>query len=395
MSFVRRAHKPISLSQPCRGRIPFMPRASVLHGLPGRCLAIVLLAGVCSPLAATEQSPKTHVSLVPRQIILPSRVVVGAQATLAVLDSQGRLLPNITVELSGGQKVTTDVTGRAIFEAPDQPGTLVAKILGQAISAPTTVLALEHPGPHAASEGTAGGVNIVSYPHFLTLHDRFFLEGSGFRGAADSNHVDLNGDPCLVLASSPVSLVVLPGSHVPIGDVNLHVTVAGIDAGQFPVSAVLLEFTGPSEAVNAGSTGNLVLHVHGTTEPLLLEVRNGSPGVIQLSNGNAQRVKTSGGEVNIAPVEVKFVTGGNYSVSARLISSGAGLPDLELAKKRLTEARNIASRDWSARIDQVILKINQSPRDLPQIRAQLRSMLDDKPAASVASLLDSAWRELN
>jgi hypothetical protein len=32
---------------------------------------------------------------------------------------------------------------------------------------------------------------------------------------------------------------------------------------------------------------------------------------------------------------------------------------------------------------------------LPQIRAQLRSMLDDKPAASVASLLDSAWRELN
>jgi hypothetical protein len=34
-----------------------------------------------------------------------------------------------------------------------------------------------------------------------------------------------------------------------------------------------------------------------------------------------QRVKTSGGDENIAPVEVKFVTDGNYTVSARLISA--------------------------------------------------------------------------
>ena len=170
-------------------------------------------------------------------------------------------------------------------------------------------------------QGAPGGVHVASYPHVMAIHDRFTLEGSGFRGAADSNHVYLNGDPCLVVASSPVSLVALPGPSVPIGDVTLHVTVGGIDAGQFPVSAVLLEFSGPTEAVNAGSTGKLIVHAHGTTEPLLLEVRNGSPGVIQLSKGNVQRLKTSGGEENIAPVDVKFVTGGNYSVSARLISA--------------------------------------------------------------------------
>jgi hypothetical protein len=115
--------------------------------------------------------------------------------------------------------------------------------------------------------------------------------------------------------------VVLPGPRVPVGDVNLHVTVAGIDAGQFSVSAVLLEFSGPAEAVNAGSSGKLILRAHGTTEALLLEIRNGSPGVIQLTKGNIQRLKTSGGDENIAPVEVKFVTGGNYTVSARLISA--------------------------------------------------------------------------
>jgi len=367
----------------------------VRHKVPGRCLAFILLLGVCAALAAAQQPPKSHASPAPRLIILPPKVVAGAQATLAVLDSQGRLLPDITVELSGGQKVTTDMTGRAMFNAPDQPGTLVAKASGQGVTASATVVATEDSAPHGIPEGLPGAVTVVSYPHTMAIHDRFALEGAGFRGAADSNRVYLNGDPCLVVASSPVSLVALPSPRVPIGDVTLHVTVGGIDAGQFPVSAVLLEFSGPEEAVNAGSSGKLILHAHGTTEPLLLEVRNGSPGMIQLSKGNVQRLKTSGGDENIAPVEVKFVTGGNYSVSARLLSADASLPDLESARRRLTEARKIASGDWSVRINQVLLKIDQAPQDLPLIRAELRSMLDDKPAAALASLLDSAWRELN
>jgi hypothetical protein len=183
------------------------------------------------------------------------------------------------------------------------------------------VVASENSAPHGTPDGAPGAVHVDSYPHAITIHDRFTLEGAGFRAAADSNHVYLNGDPCLVVASSPVSLVALPGPSVPIGDITLHVAVGGVDAGQFPVSAVLLEFSGPTEAVNAGSTGKLIVHARGTTEPLLLEVRNGSPAVIQLSKGNVQRLKTSGGDENSAPVDVKFETGGNYSVSARLLSA--------------------------------------------------------------------------
>jgi hypothetical protein len=298
-----------------------MLRAWVRHKLQGHCLAIPLLVGVCPVFATAQQQPKPHASPAPRLIILPPKVVAGAQATLAVLDSQGRLLPNVAVELSGGRNAVTDATGRAIFKAPDQPGTLVAKAPGQAVSATAAVVASEDSAPRGAPDGAPGTVQVASYPHAITIHDRFTLEGAGFRGAADSNHVYLNGDPCLVVASSPVSLVALPGPSVPIGDVSLHVTVGGVDAGQFPVSAVLLEFSGPTEAVNAGSSGKLIVHARGTTEPLLLEVRNGSPGVIQLSKGNVQRLKTSGGNENDAPVDVKFVTGGNYSVSARLLSA--------------------------------------------------------------------------
>jgi IPT/TIG domain-containing protein len=296
------------------------------HKVLTPCLVLVLVVGVCASHAAAQQPPKSHSSPASRLIILPPKVVAGAQATLAVLDSQGRLLPNVTVELSGGQKVTTDISGRAMFKAPGQPGMLAAKAFGQGASASANVVATEDSATHGALRGTPGGVNVLSYPHVMAIHDRFTLEGSGFRGAADSNHVYLNGDACLVVASSPVSLVVLPGPRAPVGDVTLRVTVAGMDAGKFPVSAVLLEFSGPAEAVNAGSTGKLIVHAHGTTEPLLLEVRNGSPGVIQLSKGNIQRIKTSGGDENIAPVDVKFVTGGNYSVTARLISADGRQP---------------------------------------------------------------------
>jgi hypothetical protein len=362
---------------------------------PGVCLALLILASLCAGLASAQQPPKLHPTSVPRSIVAPDHLVAGAPATLAVLDSQGRLLANVEVELSGGQKVTTDLTGRALFVAPSEPGLFVAKISALGIAASANVLTAGNSGASPALQGSPTGVNILSYPHILVIHDRFALEGSGFRGAADSNHVYLNGDPCLVLASSPVSLVVLPGPRAPVGDVSLHVTVAGMDAGEYPVSAVLLEFSGPNDAVNAGSSGKLILHAHGTTEPLQLEVRNGSPGVIQLSKGNVQRIKTSGGDENAAPVDVQFVSGGNYLVSARLLPADASLPELDLARSRLAAARKIASGDWPARIDQVLLTMDRAPEDLPQIRAELKSLLDAKPAAPLASLLDSAWRELN
>jgi hypothetical protein len=305
-----------------------MQRAWARNRLPGRILALGLLVIVCPAIAAAQQPAKARPTPVPRQIILPAKLVAGAQATLAVLDSQGRLLPDVTVDLPGGQKVTTDITGRAIFKAGDQPGTLLAKVSGHSVTATADVLAADAPGVRLVPGEAPGSISVASHPHVLAIHDRFSIEGSGFRGAADSNQVNLNGDQCLVLASSPVSLVVLPGLRAPVGDTTLHLTVAGTDAGQYPVSVVLLELSGPAETVNAGATGQLTLHAHGTAQPLLVEVRNGSPGVVQLSKGNVQRLKTSGGEQNSAAIDVKFVTGGNYSVTARLLSSDDSQPDL-------------------------------------------------------------------
>jgi hypothetical protein len=294
-----------------------MPRALISNKILARFLLLILMLFVFGFAEAAQQPTKLRAVAVPRQIILPPKVIAGAPAMLAVLDSRGRLMPKVEVELSDGEKITTDVTGRALFNAPGQPGPLVAKVESRAINFSTSVISPQNIRPREF----AGTVTISSYPHVLTLQDRFVLEGTGFRSEADSNHVSLNGDPCLVIASSPVSLVVLPGPRGLIGDAQLKVVAGGIDAGSFPVSVVALEFSGPGNAVDAGSTGKLILRARGTTLPLIVEVRNGSPGVIRLTQGNVQRLKTSGGEENIAPIEVNFVTDGNYSVTARLISA--------------------------------------------------------------------------
>ena len=283
-------------------------------------LVVLSLLAVCvAPFAAARQAAKPRPTPSPRQIILPPKLLAGAQATLAVLDTQGRLLPGAEVELPEGQRVTTDSTGRAMFQAMSQPGMLVARLSAGQIATTAMVVAPGRPGGLPGTGENPSATKLVSYQRVLAIHDRFNLQGTGFRPAADANHVYLNGDPCLVVAASPLGLVALPGPGVPVGDVTLHVTAGGADAGQFPVSAVLLEITGPAEAPNAGATGKLIVRARGTAEPLLIEVRNGSPAVIQLAQGNVQRLKTSGGEENIATVEMKFVSDGNYSVSARLV----------------------------------------------------------------------------
>jgi hypothetical protein len=89
---------------------------------------------------------------------------------------------------------------------------------------------------------------------------------------------------------------------------------------------VLLDFSGPAEVPTAGAEGKLILHVHGTTEPIAVEVRNASPEIIQLLHGNVQRLETSGGEQNIAPVVLKFLASGNYTVTARIVPADSGSP---------------------------------------------------------------------
>jgi hypothetical protein len=352
------------------------------------CFAFIFAAS-----APAQQTPKARVA-VARTIVLPSKAVAGAPATLAVLDAGGRLLPNAVVEISGGQRVTTDATGRALFTAPGQPGTMTARISGKDITASAAVAASADSQPRASAETLSPEPRIISYPHIVAIHDRFTIEGAGFRGAADSNRVFLAGQVCLVLASSPVSLVILPGPHTPVRATSLHVSVEERDTGPTSISAVLLDFSGPVEGSSVGAQAKLTVRVHGSTEPLAVEIRNGSPQIIQFPDGNVQRLTTSGGNQNIAQVDMKFLASGDYTVTAKLVPADSGPLNLETVRQKLIAARAYATQSWMPRLDRLLSQIDKAPRDIAAIRAEFKAMLDEKPAGQFGSLLESAWRDI-
>jgi hypothetical protein len=158
---------------------------------------------------------------------------------------------------------------------------------------------------------------------------------------------------------------------------------------------VLLELSGPAEAPNAGAQGKLSVLARGTSERVAVEVRNGSPGIIQLLRGNTMRVTTSGGDRNVAEIEAKFTGPGDYTVTARLIPTDAGLPDLEAIRQKLIAARALATENWAVRADRLIRLIDRAPQDVSQIRAQLQQMLNDKPSGEFGTLIESAWQEFS
>ena len=252
-------------------------------------------------------------------IVLPPRLLAGQHATLAVLDIAGRLVPGAAVELNSGEHVKTDVTGRVAFTAPAVLRELVARLPGRNVK---TSAAVVDPVPNPPD-----GVQVFDYPQIISVTDRFVIEGSGFRGVADANRVMLGEDPAVVLAASPVSLVVLPGPHVSEGLAQLLVEVGGRSPGPMPVTLVSLHVAASTNQLAPGEKGKLVVRVRGTEQRVAVEARNWTPHIVELTHGNFQRLVTSGGAYNIAEVELRGLRTGHFSVAVRLTPVATGSPE--------------------------------------------------------------------
>lgn len=347
-------------------------------------LGAIVMAGAAQAIfTAAAQDARSPAGA---KIVLPPKLVAGERATLAVLDRAGRLAPGVAVEFSGGERVTTDATGRAAFTAPAAAGVLLARLGIRGGSASATVVA---PNPNPPD-----GVQIVECPRFISVSDRFVVDGSGFRGEADGNRAMLGDQPALVLAASPVALVVLPGSPTAEGPAQLVIEVGGRSPGPVPVTLVSLVVTSAKKQLAPGEKGTLSVRVHGTDQRLVIEARNHTPDVVELPRGNVQRVTSSGGSVNIAEIEMSGLRAGDFSLSARLIPSAAGLPDMETARQRLLAARRLVTGDWQARVDRVIRRIERDPQDVLRVQEELERMLAEHPEGEFGRLLEAAWREL-
>src|SRR5712664_2226808 len=154
-----------------------IPRMS-LH-CRGSAIFLTFLAVVFFAREANAQRPAPAASGA-RILLLPRRIVSGERATLAVLDVNGRLTPGVGVKFSNGDRLTTDVTGRALFVAPLDPGVISAAISGRPGRVYTTIL--------SPTEASSLSLDVSLAPRIASLSDRFELSGNGFCGDADANH---------------------------------------------------------------------------------------------------------------------------------------------------------------------------------------------------------------
>ncbi len=339
-----------------------------------------------APATASTSASRTPRVTANSTIILPTRLVSGRRATLAVLDETGRLTPGATVEFTGGERVTTDATGRALFTAPEQTGILLATLPDIGINASTTVVSTAAPSPD--------GLQLVDYPRFLLLSDRFVADGYGFSGEANANHITLGDQPALVLAASPISLVILPGPRAKEGPVQLLIEVGGRSPGPVPVTLVSIELKSNKSQLARKEKGTLRVRLMGTDQRLTIEARNLTPEIIELPRGNVQRVTTSGGALNATEIEMLGVRPGSFAVSARIVPAAAGLPDLESARQTLLEARKLATGKWLERVDGVLRRMERDPQDSLRVREELEKILADQPEGEFGRLVEAAWRAL-
>jgi len=198
----------------------------------GSAIFLTFLAVFFFAREATAQQPAPAASGA-RILLLPRRIVSGERATLAVLDVNGRLTPGVTVNFSNGDRLTTDVTGRALFVAPLNPGVIFGSIAGRTGRVATAIL--------SASEAASASIEVSSTPRVASLTDRFEIFGKSFCGDADANQVTIAGQPAIVLASSPAALVVLPPSELQPGSAAVEVSCAKRHSSEFSATFVGLE----------------------------------------------------------------------------------------------------------------------------------------------------------
>jgi hypothetical protein len=351
-------------------------RGSIPSGVAFFCMLSLL-----SCTAALAQSTSTTWAVT---IVLPPKVVAGQQATLAVLGTDGRVAPNVAVDLGGNLHVTTDKTGRAVFDVPASGTVLFAKASGN------SAVALIDPQQQTPSVSPA----TVSVAPVVALHDQFAICGAGSSGEADANLVKINGEFAPILAASPECVVVLPPRDASPGPATLSLNNPEAQPVAPPVSAaftlVALDFAPPSPPLEQGKKSTLAVNVRGSDQPLRIVVQNETPGILAFRRGDLQELRTTGGAQNSASVEVQAISSGNFSFHARVVPQ----PDTGTALRYLQAAVAIAPQEVQSDLKSIANRLTHHPNEAEKIRTQLQQMIIDTIPGDFRTLLDAAHSSL-
>lgn len=299
--------------------------------------------------------------------------MVGHPATLAALGVDGKLAPEVKVTLSDGETVTTDRTGRAIFNVPAAGDFLIAK--GSGTSAATLI------DPATAESEPKG----IAVPPVVSIHDRFWICGAGLQGNADQNSVTIEGQPAAVIAASPVCLVALPSPRSKPGPASIRVDAPGVQWNA-TTTLVSLDFVPPNPALKPGQKGNLIVHVEGSSQRLGMTLQNQSPGVLKFLQGDLQEVVSSGNSENTASVKVQALASGDFSFGARLLPA----PDFASARRYLKAALPLAPRNLQRKLADLTDRLGKHAKEAAEIRLEVERIAIGTIPGDLKTLLEAA-----
>ena len=339
-----------------------------------RCLLVA--AVLASALALTQTFGAKGQNALPTSgvtIVLPPRVMAGHPGTLAVLGADGKLVSGVNVDVGNGQIVTTDRTGRALFDVPTTGDYVLAR------SSNASAVALVDPAV-AASEPSAAVL-----PPVVSIHDRFWICAASLRGDADSNEVRIDSRLALVMAASPICLVALSPLDAKPGPAALSIAAPGVQLSAATV-LVSLEFEPPKPALKPNEKGQLELTVQGSDWKLRVAVQNETPDVLKFVRGDLQEITTSGRSPNVAAIQVQAITSGNFSFEARLVQN----PDPSSGERYLRAAAALAPNELRREISKLASRLARHPRDAEKVRIELNRLTPVAGADDFRTLLDAA-----
>lgn len=312
----------------------------------------------------------------PVTIVLPPRLMANHPATLAALNSAGRLAAGISIKI-GGQMIVTDRTGRATFTAPPSSGYVIADASG--IKTATLV----DPATGASEP------RHVTLPQVVSLRNRFRICAPGLQGRADEDQVTINGQQALILAASPECLVVLAPPGAAPGRAKIAIQVPG-SRWKTTTTFVSLQFEPPKSALLPNKKWKLIVRVLGSRQKLFIVVANRAPGVLRFMHGNMQQLRTSGGPRNTAGLKVDAIRSGAYSFRARLVNP----PDFATAERYLQAAEALAllsrTKIPPREIARLAKQVSRHPRRTEKIRRQLGQILGTTSPGTFRALIAAA-----
>lgn len=352
-----------------------------------RSNAALLLATV--PLFATAvvsvaQDANLTSKSIRETIVLPLELVADQPATLAVLAANGHVAPGVTVTLSSGEAVTTDESGRAHFLAPPDAGVVFAQVSGTELREAADVL----------SQVANNGTRLTAVPRFVSVEDSFVVTGAGFQGDADRNRVEAGGKTVLVLASSPVQLILMPPDDILPGPTKFSVFEGAAELDAQATFVNVVSSVSSDAPIRPGEKIGLMLSVHGTSNPLELEITNLTPQLIAFAHGSGALVRTAGGPSNTAMIQVKGLNAGPFSFAVGLEDNSAKT-DMPLARVFLEAARKIAPADVAKRLVHIERSLLKGNADTTKSRDELARVSHHGTSQDFQALIRAARRALS